>query len=140
MIKRFILFFCFISILVESFSQVQSRSDCEKLITPAYYYNDQDYLVKISQNEKASFHVTFYENFQYRLVACNKLKNSRVEVTLIDPNNNILYSNIDYDYTQVWDFQFTSTIECVVKMAVVGNEKFDKTELSLLVGYKSFSK
>lgn len=108
---------------------------CEKLIEKDYFPQEKEYKIQIGQDEQASFHMTFYNDYQYRIAVCSNISDGNLVFTIYDPENKMLFSNKDYNFSQYWDFRFKSTIECVIKVEIQ-NYEYTKAMISLLVGYK----
>lgn len=108
---------------------------CKKHLTPPYISDGQEYRTLLSGEEIAEFHATFYGGSTYRIVANSGIEEGNLKFSLYDKERNLLYSNVDYEYTPYWDFKFNSTIDCIIE-AELNNEKVTSGYVMMLIGFK----
>jgi hypothetical protein len=134
--KLFIILIVWITIIIDLPVAAQDGySECEELIPSGYLLNEQNHELKTRPTEDAKFHVTFFQDYVYRLVACSDIEEAVVEMNIFDKKNNRLFSNRIYDYSPYWDFMFQSTMEAVVTLQIV-NTDFKMGKVKLVIGYK----
>jgi hypothetical protein len=108
---------------------------CYKKFSSEFIISEKEHKITITENDSALFHLTFYDSFTYRISACSDVDESNLLIVLYDMKDNILFSNEFYNFAQSWDFQFKSTMECKIKIKIIGT-KFKKGTVYLLTGYK----
>ena len=108
---------------------------CYKNFDAGFILNEKEYKIVVKENEAATFHITFLENFTYRLSACTNINDGQLVLEVYDLENNLLFSNEKHEYSAYWDFKCVTTMECVIKIQVSGTE-FQKGIVYLLSGYK----
>ena len=117
-------------------SQVeQLQNICSLYFSPEYISDGQEYFASLKPDQKVEFRTTFYGENTYRIVACTNLKKGDLVFTVFDTEKNQLFTNASYNYSQYWDFKFSSTITCIIQVDVK-NIKFSPGFVMLLVGYK----
>lgn len=117
-------------------SQVeQLQNICSLYFSPEYISDGQEYFASLKPDQKVEFKTTFYGENTYRIVACTNLKKGDLVFTVFDTEKNQLFTNASYDYSQYWDFKFSSTITCIIQVDVK-NIKFSPGFVMLLIGYK----
>jgi len=120
-------------------NQVPVKIQATKYITAPFVTDGQRYMTQISENETAEFHVVFYKNTIYRVASSFGNEDNNVIFTVYDENQNELFSNADFDNSPYWDFQFESTVRCVIEARVAGevDEVNPKSGfMSLQIGFK----
>ncbi len=138
--KRFFLYIILASALSftakPALSQVeQLQNICSLYFSPEYISDGQEYFASLKPDQKVEFRTTFYGENTYRIVACTNLKKGDLVFTVFDTEKNQLFTNASYNYSQDWDFKFSSTITCIIQVDVK-NIKFSPGFVMLLVGYK----
>ena len=138
--KRFFLYIILASALSfttkPALSQVeQLQNICSLYFSPEYISDGQEYFASLKPDQKVEFRTTFYGENTYRIVACTNLKKGDLVFTVFDTEKNQLFTNASYNYSQYWDFKFSSTITCIIQVDVK-NIKFSPGFVMLLVGYK----
>jgi hypothetical protein len=115
-----------------------SLNNCINLLGNEYISSGQDYIAKLDQNNKATFHTTFYGGTEYRIIACSNFDKPQLILKVFDTEKNLLFSNVKYDYVPFWNLSFTSTVDCVVEISVETDIKLKKP-VKLLIGFKKKS-
>lgn len=138
--KKVFLYITLVSVLSFTskpvFSQVeQLQNICSLYFSPEYISDGQEYFASLKPDQKVEFRTTFYGENTYRIVACTNLKKGDLVFTVFDTEKNLLFTNASYNYSQYWDFKFSSTITCIVQVDVK-NIKFTPGFVMLLIGYK----
>lgn len=93
-------------------------------------------MAEFNHEGKAFFHSTFYRNTTYRIIACQD-QTGVVKFTVSDHQENLIFSNEEFDYSPYWDFLFENTVDCIITV-----ERLDNNELNnqgtatLLIGFK----
>lgn len=117
-------------------SQVeQLQNICSLYFSPEYISDGQEYFAALKPDQKVEFKTTFYGENTYRIVACTNLKKGDLVFTVFDTEKNLLFTNANYNFSQYWDFKFTSSITCIIQVDVK-NSKFTPGYVMLLIGYK----
>lgn len=138
--KRFLLNIIFIFSLTISVQFVNAQADtimkaCEQKLPFPYISDGQQYRALITEGEVAEFKATFYGKATYRIVACSGLSEGDLVFTLYDEQRNELFSNRNYQNSSYWDFQFTSTIDCIIEAELSSSGPTSGFAL-LLIGFK----
>ncbi len=121
--------------LVSGFSGFDAEH-CHDYLLKNYISDEQEYIAAFNENDMAFFYATFYKNTTYRIVACSKTY-EKVEISLYDKYNNLIFSSKDLNFPGYWDFYFENTMECKIKL-----EKGEKVQREihgiaiLLIGFK----
>jgi len=116
-------------------SQEISIKSCDNLLNSGFVSDGQEYIAKPDENNKATFHATFYGGSNYRVVACSDVEEIPLILTVYDTEKNLLFCNKSYDYTSYWNFTFTSTIDCIIEIEF-DHEILIQNEVMLLIGFK----
>ncbi|MFC2138597.1 hypothetical protein ACFLTE_10510 [Bacteroidota bacterium] len=111
-------------------------NDCEEHLKLPYVSDGHDYSIELKKEDKGEFKTTFYGGSTYRIISCSNLPQGKVIFTLYDTDKNLLFSNQDYNYTNYWDFQFNSTIDCIIEVKFI-SEIADNAQILLLIGFKN---
>lgn len=138
--KRILIYIILVTVLSiaakPALSQVeQLQNICSLYFSPEYISDGQEYFASLKPDQKVEFRITFYGENTYRIVACTNLKKGDLVFTIFDTEKNQLFTNAGYNFSQYWDFKFTSTITCIIQVDVK-NIKFIPGFVMLLVGYK----
>lgn len=100
------------------FATVQTASaQCDTTVTYAERYmseqfvpDGQTYRALIFDDQIAEFHTTFYGGSVYRIIGFSGLEKEQLIFSLYDRDDNLLYTNEDYQNAPYWDFEFKSTV------------------------------
>ncbi|RPH31526.1 MAG: hypothetical protein EHM93_13205 [Bacteroidales bacterium] len=138
--KKTIIYLALITALsftaIPTYSQVeQLQNICSLYFSPEFISDGQEYFASLKPDQKVEFRTTFYGENTYRIVACTNLKKGDLVFTVFDTEKNLLFSNASYNFSQYWDFKFTSTITCIIQVDVK-SIKFTPGFVMLLIGYK----
>jgi len=90
-------------------------SICGKHITPEYISDGQQYRCLLLDNETAEFHATLYGGTRYRIAGCTGLSDGNLIFRIYDNERNELFSNSEYKNAPYWDFDITSTLDCIIE-------------------------
>jgi hypothetical protein len=135
-ILKYISLFTFTALITWSANaQKNTLKSCDDFLNSGYVSDGQEYIAKPDENNKATFHTTFYGGSHYRVVACSDVEEIPLILTVFDTEKNLLFSNKSYDYTPYWNFTFTSTIDCIIEIEY-DNEILIQNEVMLLIGFK----
>lgn len=116
-------------------AQKKSSFDCDKYLDSGFVSDGQEYIAKPDENNKAKFYTTFYGGSHYRLIACSNIEKYPLIMSLYDTEKNLLYCNLDHNYSPYWNFTFTSTIDCIIELEFDTEEQLTD-EVMLLIGFK----
>ena len=86
-------------------------------------------------DEVAEFNATFFGESTYRLAACSGLTDGNIIFTLYDKDHNVIFDNSKYKNAPYWDFEFSSSMDCVIETRL---DPISKTSgcAVLLIGFK----
>ncbi len=132
---KFVLLIIIFFVSVSVKGQKNSILNCSNLLNSGYVSDGKEYKAKLDQNNKAKFYATFFGGSQYRIIACSDITDYKLQLSVYDTEKNLLYSNINYDYSTYWNFSFNSTIDCIIEIEVK-SDKHIKNEIMLLIGFK----
>ncbi|MBN2894104.1 MAG: hypothetical protein JXL97_19695 [Bacteroidales bacterium] len=114
--KKLLLLFIFFTIIFQANAQLDSVINfCTKHLPFPYISDGQQYRALVTAGETAEFRMTFYGGATYRVVTASEPKENSVIFRLYDVNYNELFSNVNFNNSTYWDFQFTSTVECLIE-------------------------
>ena len=130
----FILIMLFGTIISAS-AQVENTTEmCAKHIVPPFVSDGQQYRALLNGDEIAEFHATFYGGSTYRISAGSGTSEGNLTFSVYDKERNLLFSNVDYQNAPYWDFQFNSTMECIIEAQL--DTKEGSGFAILLIGFK----
>src|SRR6056297_536477 len=137
------IIFLTLFVLTVHYSNAQEQIDnsfenCANLIGKDHISSGQDYIANLDQNNKATFHTTFYGGSEYRIIACSNFDEPKLILKVFDTEMNLLFSNINYDYSPLWNLSFTSTVDCIIEISVESETNIKKP-VELLIGFKKKS-
>jgi len=114
---RIILFVLFLLIpTIKSNAQLDSvMSECTTYLDKNYISDGQQYMSLITGDQTAEFSAIFYGGNTYRIIICGGNENVELMFSLYDKFRNELFTSSDFNYTNYWDFQFESTVECYIE-------------------------
>ena len=110
--KKFLTTIFLLSLLVSiptmSFAQCKNftRKKCMPKLSP-YIYNGQLNSAILNEGDVAELMLTFYSNQDYRILVCAEENLGKIEFRLLDSERNVIFDNVDHDYSQSWDFSST---------------------------------
>lgn len=131
-----LLLFIFLLLSLNSFAQQEMPSQkCSSLLRGEFISDGKSYVGKLNANNKAVFHVTFFSENTYRLIACSDNNEYPLRLKVFDTDKNILFDNANHRYTKYWDLQFTSTINCIVEIELEADKRLTEV-VELLIGFK----
>ncbi len=138
--KTSIIFILSITLSVTFIQKANGQCDtiatiCSNHITSDYISDGQQYRALLLHDETAEFHATFYGGSTYRVAACSGTADGNLIFRLYDKDMNLIYDNSDYKNTPYWDFEVTSTLDCIIEA------QLDPVSMSsgcavLLIGFK----
>ena len=131
MYKKIIFGIIFFSFFITGFSQ---NPPCSKHITGAYLADPQFHFTYLSYNETKEFNITFIGGNTYRIAVASAHENN-IAFSIIDQENNELFSNIDFNNAAYWDFEIPNTMECRIKISLI-SELEDEDFGAICIGYK----
>jgi len=114
--KYFVLLLSLIVLKFNATAQLDSvMAKCNTLLTEDFISDGQQYLSLITGDQTAEFSVVFYGGNTYRVISSGGNDSKDILFNIYDKYRNLLFSNIDYDNTNYWNFQFESTVECFIE-------------------------
>ena len=96
---------------------------CTNYLHFPYLSDGQQYRVLLTEGETAEFRMTFYGGATYRVVAATEPRDASVIFRLYDVQYNELFSNINYNNSTYWDFNFASTVDCLIEAELPPGKK-----------------
>lgn len=115
--------------------QEQLQHMCSLYFSPEYISDGQEYFAQLKPDQKIEFRTTFFGDNTYRIVACTSVRKGDLVFSVYDTEKNLLFSNASYDFSQYWDFKFSSTVTCIIQVDVK-SVKFTPGYVMLLIGFK----
>jgi hypothetical protein len=118
--KKGLAFIFFIIALTGLFNPLKVNSqegkpdDCKQHLKSPFVSNGQPLRAFLTGNEIAEFHTTFLDGSIYRLIACSA-DNTPIIFSLYDTDRNLLFTNDDYNKTNMWDFKIAGSVECIIE-------------------------
>ncbi|MDD2563996.1 MAG: hypothetical protein PHU27_07270 [Salinivirgaceae bacterium] len=101
----------------------------------SYISDGQIYRVMLNYEEEGEFDVTLFGGTQYRIAFSSTLSQANLIFTVIDFEQNVLFTNQDFDNTPYWDLLFTSTIDCKIQVKI--EDKQNRSGIAvIMIGYK----
>lgn len=95
-----------------AFSQCDSTAYlATRILGDSYVSDGQVYRALIYDDQEAEFYTTFYGGAKYRIVSMVGLEKEQLIFSLVDEEQNVLFTNEDHNNSPYWDFEFESTIE-----------------------------
>ena len=127
-------------VLLSTFSlhaQTESLVDkCSSYFTKDYVSDGQHYTSKVKNSEPVVFQTTFFNETTYRVAAATDTKDTQVILEVFDTEKNLLFSNKNHKYSPFWDFKFKSTVDCIIEVKIVPEERITKGLAMVLIGFK----
>lgn len=119
-----------------SFGQFDNMElGCKKYFTSEYVSDGQEYYATLKPDQKIEFRTTFFGNSTYRIVACSNISSANLVFSVFDTDKNLLFCSEDYNSPPYWNFNFTSTVTCIIQIDVKSS-KFKPGYVLLLIGFK----
>jgi len=131
--KSIILIISLSTLLIQS-SFAQKAKGCDSYMTSEYISDGQYYSTPITYGETREFKTTFIAGNIYRIAACSSFEKN-VNFYIYDQDNNLLFTNTDYQHAPYWDFEFPNTMQCTIKVSLV-SEQVVNDFASISIGFK----
>ncbi len=103
--------------LVPSLSKAQCgelANKCAPSLKP-FKSDGQFHRALLLEGETAEFETTFYAGNKYKIVACTGPHSDSLEFSVYDSRYNLLFSNLDHDMPQDWQFSFNATDKYIIQ-------------------------
>jgi hypothetical protein len=102
-------------------SAVYSQCDsvakhCQAHLGNQYISDGQQYRALLTGDEVAEFEATFFGGSKYRLCACTGGVDGSLVFRVYDIERNLIFDNNDYKNVSFWDFEFKSTMDCIIEV------------------------
>lgn len=126
------LYIGLIFILLGSFTSFSQDCDSIYRVVESYlttsddgrsFVSDGQVYTAFLDNEKAEFNTTLYGNSVYRIASSAGTRDDYAIFTIVDNDNNILFTNKDHLNSPYWDFKVENTIPVKVKTELDTNKK-----------------
>lgn len=115
--KKILVGFIFLTLFLSNANaQLDSLiTYCTNYLQFPYISDGQQYRALLTEGETAEFSMTFYGGASYRVVVASAPEDASVIFRLYDIDHNELFSNANYNNSTYWDFNFTSTVDCLIE-------------------------
>jgi hypothetical protein len=113
----------------------QLQNICSLYFSPEFISDGQEYFAPLKPDQNVEFRTTFFGGNTYRIVACTNVRRGNLVFSVFDTEKNLLFTNANYDNSPYWDFQFASTVTCIIRVNVK-SATFVPGYVMLLIGYK----
>ncbi len=121
----------------------QCKTFAKKTCLPelgSYIHDGNYHAAVLVEGEEAELFKTFYSDMEYRLAICCDEMLPGIEITVLDANKNVLYSNKDSNFSGIWDFKLQSSQQLRIVMKVNTSTKQEVTPasgcVSIMFGFK----
>lgn len=107
------LIIAFASMLFINGLQAQCDSTAyyaDRYMSEEFISDGQSYRALIFDDQIAEFNTTFFSGARYRIVGFSGFDKDQLIFTLYDEEDNILFTNEQYQNTPYWDFEFNATM------------------------------
>lgn len=112
-----ILFLTSIALTGKSQCRDFNEPACKDILTP--YINYGNYISTVlADGEYAELNMTFYSKTEYRLAICGLEQVKNLEFRVFDSDHNLLFKNIDQNYTRTWDFKLDASQQLIIAIIV----------------------
>lgn len=81
-----------------------------KYLTNEFISDGQSYRALLYDDQIAEFQTTFYSGARYRIVSYSGMEQEQLIFSLYDQDDNLLFTNEDFQNSTYWDFEFKSTM------------------------------
>lgn len=135
-LKTFVALAIILTSVQSAFSQCDSTAYlATKILGDSFISDGQVYRALIYDDQEAEFYTTFYGGAKYRIASMVGLEKEQIIFSLVDEDQNVLFTNQNQNNSSYWDFEFESTIEAKIQA------KLDLTKLNsgcavLLIGFE----
>jgi len=115
----------------ETFAQTSQCIQTDK----NYISDGQEYLIITKHKEESTLDIIFYPGIDYRIKICPENANAIIEMSILDKKSIQLFTNIDKNYINEWDFKFQALMNASVKIKI--KQSINKEEpVRILITYK----
>ncbi|MCK4663794.1 MAG: hypothetical protein KAT68_13060 [Bacteroidales bacterium] len=128
-----------------SFSQCRNYipANCNNNLFPFIHDGINNSKV-LNSGQKFEVFKVFYKKQDYRIVICSDNNLPPLEFELLDMERNILFSNKEYNLSQLWDFSLDDSMQLIISVKVPdikNTEQYNKTGcVALIVGFMDTEK
>ncbi len=127
------------AIILNSFNanaQIDSTMNlCKAKMNLPFVTDGQTYRALLNGEETAEFYTTFYGESTYRIVGYSGNNEGNLIFSVYDQDRNLLFSNLDYNNTPYWDFEFEYTMNCIIEAKLDSKNKNSGFAI-MLIGFK----
>lgn len=102
------LFILVSSVTLNAQCKAFAKADCLPGLAP-YTHDGNYHATVLVEGEEAELFKTFYSDMDYRLAVCGEEILPPVEFSVLDANNNLLYTNKSANFAGTWDFRLESS-------------------------------
>lgn len=108
---------------------------CKSNLVLPFVTDGQTYTALLNGDEVAEFHATFYGESTYRIVGYSGSSEGNLIFSVYDRERNLLFSNVDYDNVSYWDFEFDSSMDCIIE-AKLDSKNVSSGFAVMLIGFQ----
>jgi hypothetical protein len=88
-----------------------------KQLTP-FVHEGIFHTVELSEGESTELFRTLYANQNYRIAVCSEAQLPKIRFTVMDSDRNVLFTNINTNYTTTWDFTLNTNQQLIIAVEV----------------------
>lgn len=121
-------------ILNQSYSYAQNKP-CLQL-EKNYISDGQEYLIITKQTEVSKLNVLFYPGIDYKIKYCPENSEAIIQMSILDQNNKLFFTNSDKNYTNEWNFKFQAIMNASINLKIkqsINNEE----PVRVLISYRT---
>lgn len=111
-----------LSLVVVLMATLSGNAQCDSTATIAskylgkeYVSDGQVYRALLFDDQEAEFRTTFYGGAKYRIVSYAGFEPEQLIFSLVDSEQNVLFTNEDQANSPYWDFEFDATMEAKIQ-------------------------
>ncbi len=108
---------------------------CSENVTADYISDGQSYRALLHGDQIAEFHATFFSGTTYRIAGCSGFTDGNLIFEIYDQQRNQLFTSSDHKNTPYWDFDFASTVDCIIE-AKLNSVNMNSGCATLVIGFK----
>jgi len=130
----------FLSLMLMASFQGMAQCDstaalADKFMSEAFIPDGQSYRALLFGDQVAEFETTLFGDSKYRIATYAGMKEDQLILTMYDEQDNVLFTNADYENSPYWDFEVESSLKVRLEA------KLDKTKQTsgcavLLIGFE----
>ena len=112
-----------------------TAQNCKLHLSTQFISDGQQYRALLTGDEIAEFEATFFGGSKYRICGCSGLSDGNLIFRVFDTERNLIFSNNDHKNAPFWNFEFTSTMDCIIEAQLEPLAKSSGCAM-LLIGFE----